>query len=297
MEKIRITFLGTSNAIPTKEKNHTSILLSYKGENILIDCGEGTQRQFKFAGISPHKITKILLTHWHGDHILGLPGLFQTLAMNEFSKELHVYGPKGTSNHISQLISLFRIKIRIKTHEVEGKFFSNEDFFLEAMQMSHDIPCLAYSFTIPQKLRINKEKIEKLKLPNSPLIKNLKEGKDIEINGKKIKASNVTYKEKGRKVSLILDTSPNANTLKLAKESDLVISEATFSINEKEIAKEHKHLTSKDSAEIAKKSKSKKLILTHLSERYHHNPKIILDEARKTFKNTTLAKDFDTLEI
>src|SRR3989344_3358273 len=97
MEQIKITFLGTSNAIPTKKRNHTAILLTYKNENILIDCGEGTQRQFKIAEISPAKLTKILITHWHGDHTLGLSGLFQTLAMSDYSKKLEIYGPKNTN--------------------------------------------------------------------------------------------------------------------------------------------------------------------------------------------------------
>ena len=113
MEKIKVTFLGTSNAIPTVKRSHTAILLQYKKENILIDCGEGTQRQFKIAGISPSKLTRILLTHWHGDHVLGLPGLFQTLKMNDYKKTLNLYIPKGTKRYVDFLAELFKIKIDI----------------------------------------------------------------------------------------------------------------------------------------------------------------------------------------
>ncbi len=93
---MEITFLGTSQATPTAEKSQTAVLLTYNNENILVDCGEGTQRQFKIAGLNPCKITRILITHWHGDHVLGLPGLLQTLALNNYPRVLQVYGPKGT---------------------------------------------------------------------------------------------------------------------------------------------------------------------------------------------------------
>src|SRR3989344_1806169 len=132
MEKIRVTFLGTSNAIPTVKRSHTAILLQYKNENILIDCGEGTQRQFSIAKLSPSKLTRILLTHWHGDHVLGLPGLFQTLAMNDYKKTLKLYIPKGTKRYVDLISEIFKIKINLEVIEASGKFFETEEFYLEA---------------------------------------------------------------------------------------------------------------------------------------------------------------------
>jgi len=122
--KISVTFLGTSQAIPTATRNHTAILMHYKEENILVDCGEGTQRQFRKLKLNPCKITRILITHWHGDHVLGLPGLFQTLELNNYSKTLHIYGPKGTKKYIKEINNLFihSGKLKIKVHEVYGKF-------------------------------------------------------------------------------------------------------------------------------------------------------------------------------
>jgi len=297
MEKICIIFLGTSNAIPTSKRSHTAILLQYKNENILIDCGEGTQRQFKIAKISPNKLTKIFLTHWHGDHVLGLPGLFQTLHMNNYQKILNIYGPQKTKQFIEELKKLFRLKLNTNVHEVFSKFIDEKEFYLEAASMDHDTPCLAYSFVIKEKLRLDKKEIGKLKLPNSPLIGKLQEGKDILFEGKKIKAKDVAYKEPQRKVTFVLDTSFNQNAITLAKNSDLLICESSFTQEESERAKEYKHLTAHDAATIAKKSNSKKLILTHISQRYEHNPSQILEEAKKVFKNTTLAEDFDVVEI
>lgn len=297
MEKITVKFLGTASAIPTKKRNHSSILLTYKNENILIDCGEGTQRQFKIANISPTKLTKILLTHWHGDHVLGLPGLFQTLVMSEYQKELDIYGPKKTKENIEALKRLFRITLKTKEYEAKKKMFENEEYYIESSPMSHGIPSLAYSFVIKDKLRIDKKKLSKLKLPNSPELKKLQQGKDITIDGKKIKAKDLTYLEKGRKITIILDTEFNQNAINLAKDSDILITESSFTEKEIDQAREYKHLTAKQAATIAKKAKAKKLILTHISQRYNANPKVVLDEAKKVFKNTKVANDFDSIQI
>ncbi len=297
MEKIKITFLGTSNAIPTPKRNHTSILLTYKNENILVDCGEGTQKQFRIAELSPSKLTRILLTHWHGDHILGIPGLFQTLRMNDYQKTLRIYGPRGTKQNISELEGLFKTKLKTDAKDVSLKFIDEKDFLIEAAQMSHNAPTNAYSFTIKDKLRLDKKKIKKLKLPNSSLLGELQRGKNITFNNKKISSKEVTYLERGKKITFILDTSPNENAVSLAKNSDLLICESSFTQEEKAKAKEYFHMTAKDAAEIAKKAKVKKLILTHLSQRYEHNTSPILNEAKRIFKNTTIANDFDVVEL
>ena len=156
MEKLKLTFLGTGSAIPTKRHNHPAMLLQYKDENILIDCGEGTQRQFRKAKLNPCKLTRILITHWHGDHILGIPGLLQTLALNNYPRVLHIYGPKGTERFMSLIQSLFihQGKIKIEIHEVsQGKFLETSDFYIESFPMRHGAPCNAYRFVEKDKIR------------------------------------------------------------------------------------------------------------------------------------------------
>jgi ribonuclease Z len=299
MENIKVTFLGTGNAVPTETRNHSGILLSFANETILVDCGEGIQRQFRHAKLSPARITRILITHWHGDHILGLPGLFQTLAMTGYSKTLKLYGPKGTHrfmNAIKELMIDFRIPLEI--HECSsGTIINEKDFLINAEAMEHGIPSLAYSLVIKDKRRLDKKKLKKLKVPNSPLLGQLQAGKDINLNSRKIKASQVSYIEKGKKLTIVMDTGFNARAIKLAENSDLLITESTFSDKESAIAKEYKHLTSKQAAEIARKAKAKRLILTHISQRYEHIPYVIEKEAKKVFKNAKIAKDLDTLEV
>jgi len=296
--KIKIVFLGTSDAIPSAERNHTSILLEYKNENILVDCGEGTQRQFRRAGLNPNKITRLLITHWHGDHILGIPGLLQTLSFSGYNKTLFIYGPRGTKEFMRKMLEtfVFQDKLNLKVEEVESKFFETEDFYLKAEKMNHGVPCNAYTFVKKETIRIDKKKLAKAKI-QGPILKKLKEGKDIVYNGKKYKAKDLTYQEEGKKVSFVFDTSFNEKIIPFVQNSDLLICESTFGDDMGDKAKEYKHLTSKQTGEIAKKSKSKKLILTHISQRYGKNQKVILDVAKKIFKNSVLVNDLDQFEI
>lgn len=293
-----LVFLGTSDAIPSKERNHTSILLSYKNENILIDCGEGTQRQLRISEINPCKITRLLITHWHGDHVLGIPGLLQTLSFSGYNQTFFIYGPHGTKEFVNQILKTFAFQqnFKIEVEEVSKKFFETDDFYLEAEKMTHGVPCNAYNFVIKDSLKIDKKKLEKTKL-SGPIISKLKKGKNITFNGKKFLAKNLTYKEEGKKISFVLDTSFNDKIIPFVKNSDLLICESTFGDELNDKADEYKHLNASKSAEIAKKSKSKKLILTHISQRYTKNPKDILNSAKKIFKNSVLAQDFDKFEI
>jgi len=297
--KIPITFLGTSQAIPTDSRNHTSILLQYKNENILVDCGEGTQRQFRKLKLNPCSLTRLLITHWHGDHILGIPGLLQTLALNGYNRKLEIYGPKGTKFYMEKIMSMFVFigKINYEIHEVlSGKIFENKDFYIETLPMIHGTLCQSYSFVQKEKIRINKSKLSKFKL-KGPIIGQLAQGKDIVWNGKKIKAKDLIYQEQGKKITFILDTGINKNCVEIAKNSDLLISESTYTKLEAEEAVNYHHLTAHDAAEIAKKSNSKKLILTHISQRYDHKEYLISQEAKKVFKNTTIAEDLMKIEI
>ncbi len=185
---IKLTFLGTAASIPTASRNHTSILLTYQGENILVDCGEGTQRQFRKAKLNPCKLTRMLITHWHGDHVLGVPGLLQTLALSGYNKTIYLYGPKGTKDFLNKITAIFAFvdKLNIEVKEVkDGKFFESEDFYLEAKPMTHWTHTNAYCFVKKGERRIDKIKLKKSKLPSGPLLQQLKEGKDITFNGKK----------------------------------------------------------------------------------------------------------------
>ena len=296
---IKIIFLGTSFAIPTAERNHTSLWLSYKGENILVDCGEGTQRQIRKAKLNPCKVTRILLTHHHGDHFFGIFGFLQTLSLSGYNKRLFIYGPKGIKRRLDAALREFapKLNFEIEIKEVSGRFFDNEDFYLEAEEMTHGVKCNAYSFVKKGQIRIDKAKLKNLKGISIENLKKLKQGMNITHNGKKQLAKNFTFKEEDKKVSFVYDTSMNTKIAPFVKNSDLLVCESTFHSDLEKEALEKGHLTAGQAGTIAKKSQSKKLLLTHISQRYEGNLKMLLDDARKNFKNTQIVNDFDSFEV
>jgi len=294
-----ITFLGTASMQPTKERNLSSILVSNGNENILIDCGEGAQRQMKIAGLKPTKITKILISHWHSDHVLGLGGLIRYLGANEYNGILEIYGPKGIENYFKNILhsSIYNKFIKYKLFELkEGALFKNKFFMVEAYKLKHSTDCFGFSLIENDRRRINLSYLKKYGLKQHPLLGDLQKGKNITWNGKNIKAKNATMLIKGKKLGLILDTSNCKNALKLAKNCDLLISEATYSNEHKEEAERYMHLTSEAAAKIAKQSKAKELILTHFSQRYKDVDKLLKD-AKSVFKNTKAADDFMNVKV
>ncbi len=298
-EKIKLTFLGTGDAVPTAKRNHTAIYLQYKDENILIDCGEGTQRQFRKAGLNPLKLSRILITHWHGDHILGIPGILQTFALSEYNKKLYIHGPKYTEDYIGRILDAFKFVAdhNLAVKDVSGRFFENDDFYLECEKMNHGTFCNAYNFVVKEQRRIDKGKLEKTSIPAGPLLQKLKNGEDVVHEGKKYSSKNLTYVEEGKKISFVLDTKMNDKIVPFVKDADLLVCESTFGSELQEQAEEYRHLTSKDAGEIAKKAKVKQLYLTHISGRYENNMEKIENEAKEIFENSKVVKDLESFEL
>ncbi|MBU2589658.1 MAG: ribonuclease Z [Nanoarchaeota archaeon] len=296
---MEVTFLGTGSMVPTIERNHSATFLSYKNHGILFDCGEGTQRQLRIAKLKSTKITKILISHWHGDHVLGLPGLLQTMATSSYTGTLELYGPKGSKAFLKKMMSSFMVeaKIKVKVNDVvKGVFFENDEFILEALPTKHSAPGLAFSFIEKDKRKINLTYLKKFGLEKNPILKKLQKGEDIVWEGKKIKADKATILIKGKKVTYIIDTKSFDDLVKLASNSDLLICEATLADEFKERAIRCFHMTSSQAASIAKKSNVKKLILTHFSQRYKSVSEL-KEEAKKTFKNVDTAKDFMIVKV
>lgn len=285
--------------VPTKSRNHTGIFLSYSSEGILIDCGEGIQRQMKIAGIKLTKVTKILITHWHGDHVFGLPGLLQSLSASDYSKKLYIYGPNGTKQYIKKLLELFVLEanFEIVVKDInKGVFFENQSYKLESMPLKHGVVTIGYSFIEKDKRRINIEYIKKEGLKEGPLLGELQKGKSISFKGKKISPKGATYIVKGKKVTIILDTLLCDSCYKLAQDSDLLICESAYSSKLENKALEYKHMTAKQAALIASQSNVKKLVLTHFSTRYK-NTQEIEEDARNFFDDIICAEDFMKIKV
>jgi len=171
---MEITFLGTGCMMPTKERALFSAFISYENEGILVDCGEGTQRQMRMANINPTKVTKILITHWHGDHMLGLPGLVQTLGAMNYGKKLTIIGPKGTKKFFENMKKAYyfdiRIEIEIKEFKKNGVVFENSMYRIIAMELEHAVPCIGYRIEERDKRKIDMKKAKKLGINEGPLI-------------------------------------------------------------------------------------------------------------------------------
>jgi len=296
---MKLTFLGTSCMVPTKERNHQSLFIQHNEEGFLVDCGEGTQRQFKIAGIKPTKITKIFISHWHGDHVFGLPGLLQTLNASDYDKKLEIFGPKGTKKRFEQLFSTFSLKFRFQIYVTDIANDTKVEFkeiIVCAKELNHSIDCLGFSFVEKDRRRINKKYINKIGIPEGPLLGKLQNNKTIKWNNKTISPKNSTYVVPGKKIAVILDTLPCKNATELAKNADVLVAEAVYDSTLIKKAKENKHMTAIQAAELALKNNVKKLIITHYSQRYK-TPVLLLKESMSVFKNTFAAKDFMTIKI
>jgi ribonuclease Z len=301
---IEITFLGTSGMVPTKERNVTGIFLKYRDEGILLDCGEGTQRQMNIAEINRNSVTKILVSHWHGDHVSGIVGLLQTMANKEKNPTIDIYGPKGTEEHVGHMLKMviFDVQIEIRVHEMLPKrgemlkVVETEDYLIECAAMDHKVPCIGYNFIEKDKLNIDVEKLRKAGVRDGPHLRKLKEGKTINYKGKEVKAEDVTYLVPGKKITYIADTAANENCIKLAQGANLLISESVYAANMAEKAENYKHLTSKDAATIASQAEVEKLVLTHFSQRYKTVTELE-EDAKLVFPNTICAFDFMKVKV
>jgi len=296
---MKIVFLGTGAMVPTKDRNVQSIYLEHTGEGILVDCGEGTQRQMNIAGINRQKVKKVLISHWHGDHVSGLVGLIQTLGNIDVPGILKIFGPKGSKEYFTHLISscAFDLRLTIELEEINPKgdvpttFFENDRYELQAVNLKHSVPCLAYSLIEKDRRLINMKKATELGLKEGPHIGALQRGETITHNKKTITPEMVSKIKKGKKVSFVLDTEACSAVNNVVRNANLLISEATYTSELDEKAEEYKHMTAQTIAQIASQENVKKLILTHFSQRYK-SVEPIEEDARKVFPETECAFDF-----
>jgi ribonuclease Z len=296
---MELIFLGTTCMTPTKERNHAATLLLFHGDGILVDCGEGTQRQMKMADLKLTKVTKVLISHWHGDHVLGLPGLMQSLGAAGYSETLEIYGPEGTEKKVKELLNVYefysRINYSVKDVK-EGVFIDKKKYKIEALPLEHGIRTLGFRFVEKDRRRIKLPFTKKLGIPEGPLLGKLQAGKDISFRGKKVTPDEATYIVHGKKLAFVCDTVLTKNAYRLAEGADLLVSEAAFTSELEEKALEYKHMTAQQAALIANKANVKKLILTHFSTRYKDTSDL-LEDAKNVFKEVSCAYDLMKVKI
>jgi ribonuclease Z len=302
LTNLKITFLGTGASIPTPQRGLSAVAVRRKNELLLFDCGEGTQRQMIKARVSFHRKTKVFVTHMHGDHILGLPGLLQTMSLLGKTNELEIYGPKGIKafvDAINQTVS-YTLTFPLKVLEKEpGVVCDEKEYTVTAIQSIHLNPSLIYALTEkPRPGIFHPEKAKELGIPEGPLWSKLQSGSSIKLpDGRIVEPEMVLGASRhGRKIVYTGDTGPSENLVRLAENADLLIHEATFEDEMKIRALEDKHSTPSMAAETAKKARVKRLILTHISARYKDTDRL-LQQAKLIFNDTWLAEDFLKVEL
>lgn len=300
---LQVIFLGTAASIPTVDRALPSVVVKRKNEVFMFDCGEGVQRQMMKARVGFHKKMKIFVSHMHGDHVLGLPGLLQSMSLLDRTQQLEIYGPIGVKAFIKaiQQTVQFVLTFPVEIHEIEneGIVCEEKEYYIQSAPTDHEIPSLAYALIEkPRPGRFNPEKAKALGVPEGSLWSKLQHGETVKTGtGKVVNPEQVVGAPRpGMKIVYSGDTRPTKSLVKLAENADLLIHEATFEDELLERAKEDGHSTPSQAAETAKKAKAKRLMLTHLSSRYKSAERL-LEQAKKIFPNADVAEDFMKIEI
>lgn len=299
-----ILFLGTSASAPSARRGLSAQIVSHNEYRFLVDCGEGTQRQILQSGIGFKRLTRVLLTHGHLDHILGLGGLMSTFLRWEAIDELEIFGGQQTLDRVHDL--LFGVVLRGKQPPMPlrltvikpGVVFETDDFTVTAFSVTHRGPdCLGYAFEEKARRPFLSAKADELGVPFGPERSRLVAGETVTLaDGKRVTPDDVLGPlERGAKLVVVGDAGRTDDLLEVARDADALVIESTYLDEEADMAKQFSHLTARMGADLATKAGVKKLILTHLSRRYRE--KDALAEAQSLFPNVSVARDFDVFQV
>ena len=298
---VSVTFLGTGGSVPNKFRNLPSVLVRRGPELLLFDCGEGTQRQFLQARAGINRKMRIFISHLHGDHVFGLPGMLHSLSFMGRSRELEIVGPRGiielvtSVNRVVKLYNRFPIRIR----EVKpGQSIKDEEYNIRVAAAQHGIPCLAYAFEEkPRPGRFDAAKARRLKIPEGPLWKELQSGKPVKVGRRRVTPKLILGPpRRGVKITYAVDTRPCPSVIRLATGSDLLIHDSCFAESAATKAREYGHSTAAEAAGVAKRSRSRTLALFHISAMYE-DASPLLAQARTVFHHSILPRDMDTVSV
>ncbi|KRM62396.1 ribonuclease Z [Paucilactobacillus vaccinostercus DSM 20634] len=305
---MQIEFLGTGAGSPSKQRNVTSIalkLLEERNAIWLFDVGEATQHQILRTTIRPRKIEKIFITHLHGDHIFGLPGLLSSRSFQGGNEPLTIYGPRGIEDFVKVSLRVSETKLSYPLKFVEltdgGVIFKDKTFTVSCEKLDHKIECFGYRIVEhdhPGELKV--EKLKEMNIPSGPVYGQLKAGKTVTLEDGTILDGHdfIGMPQKGRIVAILGDTRKNGNSIKLAHNADVLVHESTFAKGEGRMARNYYHSTSAQAAQIAKTANVGRLLLTHISARYTGRAAYELAyQVRDVFSATRVVNDLDVIDV
>ena len=303
---MRVIPLGTSSGKPTLKRNVSALAMIREAEWLLFDCGEGTQTQIARAGLSPNRLSAVFITHLHGDHFNGLPGLLSTMGLDQRTRELKLTGPQGIREYKD---TLERLRVAFVTYPIDLTEFTSlpeltvlyeaADYSVSARQLDHRLFALGYRVDEhPRPGRFNVERARSIGVPEGPLWGRLQAGKDVQLDdGRVVHPSQILGPERpGKSVAYCLDTRPCSSSLELARGVDLLIHEATYTAEFVEEPREYGHSTAAQAARTARDAGAHRLLLTHFSSRFP-DATPLLEEARAIFPSTVLAEDLAEIEV
>lgn len=288
-----ITILGCSSQQPTRFRNHGAYLFRWNDEGLLFDPGEGTQRQFIFANIAPTVITRIFVSHFHGDHCLGLGSILMRLNLDKVTHPIHCYYPASGKKYFDRLRygTIYHETIHVVEHPVSEAGLVEDDgkFRIEATFLEHGVDNIGWRITEPDVRKFDDKALQAQGI-RGPLVRELISKGSLAINGTTVNIDDVSWIRKGDSIAIVIDTRKCQNAIDIAKGAKILLCESTYQEEHKELAYKHFHLTAKEAASIAKQADVKKLILTHFSARYQ-NLKDFEIEAKEIFPNVFIADD------
>lgn len=306
---MKLLFLGTGAGVPAKNRNVSSIalkLLDELNEVWLFDCGEATQHQILHTTLKPRKITKIFITHLHGDHIFGLPGLLSSRSFQGGDDLLTVYGPEGIADFIHSSLKYSKTKLSypIKIEELDadgGTLYVNNNWTVEYLPLYHGIQCFGFRVTEPDIAgELLVDKLKEYNIPNGPIFGKLKRGETVVLEDGTILDGTqfVAPNRKGRIVTILGDTRPTRHSQYLAQDANVLVHECTFEASEAQMAHRYFHSTSQQAATIAQDANVQQLLLNHISARYlGRDARRLEQEARHVFENSHVVYDLEEYEV
>ena len=290
--------LGTSSQVPTRHRNHNGYLLRWDGHGFLFDPGEGIQRQFIHANTSVTCVTKIFITHFHGDHCLGLAGIIQRLSLDRVPHPVEVYFPETGERYFHRLVNASIYVKNIKPIPVpvplSGGVIKREgNLRIEALPLKHAVDTVGYRIIEEDRTRFDPDKLKALGL-RGPVVGVLQRAGKVEHEGRIVTLDEVSFQRRGAGFALIMDTRLTDNCFELAKGVDMLVCESTFLKPEEKLARDYMHMTAEQAGIVARDSGARELVLTHFSQRYA-NIKAFKREARRHFDEVHAVRDLDRL--
>ena len=294
-----LVVLGTASQVPTRERNHNGYLLRWDGLGVLFDPGEGTQRQMTLAGVAASEVDAICITHAHGDHCLGLPGVLQRLSLDGVTRRVPLVHPAAAAQYVGRLraASVYddRLSVDLRPVAGPGQVLELPGLAVHALPLQHAVPTFGYRLVEPDGRRMLPDRLQERGVHGTDVGRLQREG-NLQAATGVVGLADVSEPRPGQRFAFVMDTAPCAEAVELARDADLLVCEATFGDAEARLAAAYGHLTARDAATIAREAGARRLVLTHFSQRYRDTA-ALLAQAQEVFPDTVVARDLDRIPV